>query len=319
MAPPSPDRAALVIPTYNAGLFLERMIPALERQTFMPASFLVIDSGSADDTVERFAAAGARIHSITPDEFDHGGTRQLAVDMLPHAEIIVFLTHDAIPADPQSFAHLVRVFEDPQIGVAYGRQLPHPDASPLGAHARLFNYPDKSLAHAMADAERDGIKAAFCSNSFAAYRTAALKEAGGFPDHTIIGEDTLAAAAIMAAGWTKSYVAEARVYHSHSYTIREEFARYFDIGVMHASAHSLIKQFGKPESEGRRFVLSELSFLWHGHRRLIPSAMVRSASKYLGYRLGLAEANLPLTLKRRLSMNHRFWTKPDSMGHEKRA
>ncbi len=316
MAPPSPNRAALVIPTYNAGPFLERMIPALDCQTFKPTSFLVIDSGSADDTVERFAAAGARIHSITPSEFDHGGTRQLAVDMLPHAEIIIFLTHDAIPADPQAFAQLVRAFEDPQTGVAYGRQLPQPGAGQISRHARLFNYPDESHTTTMKNAKQQGFKAAFCSNSFAAYRRTALLQAGGFPSSSIFGEDALATAAILSQGWTKRYVSEAQVYHSHDYGIVEELKRYFDVGVMHSNSAWLIDAFGKPEGEGRRFVSSELSYLRRHGPLLVPSAILRTALKYFGYRLGLRHAALPVALKRRLSMHHRYWTKHDILGHE---
>ncbi|BBI49658.1 hypothetical protein HORIV_20790 [Vreelandella olivaria] len=64
---------------------------------------------------------------------------------------------------------------------AFGRQLPHPDASPIAAHARYFNYPDESRVVATADIPRLGIKTAFLSNSFAAYRREALSARAGFP------------------------------------------------------------------------------------------------------------------------------------------
>ncbi|MFE0678513.1 hypothetical protein ACFW26_34910, partial [Streptomyces sp. NPDC058867] len=46
------------------------------------------------------------------------------------------------------------------------------------------------------------------------------------------------------------------VHHSHSYSIGEEFRRYFDVGVMHARAPWLLDRFGKAEGEGKRFVQS---------------------------------------------------------------
>ena len=79
-----------------------------------------------------------------------------------------------------------------------------------------------------------GIKAAFLSNSFAAYRRSALESVGGFPSDTIFGEDTFAAAKMLLNGWKIAYSAEATVYHSHNLTFIEEFRRYFDIGVFHS-------------------------------------------------------------------------------------
>ncbi len=307
MPVPSIENLALVIPTLDAGRHVDRMVAALKAQTLMPSRFLVIDSGSSDDTVARFGDAGAQIHPIPPSELDHGGTRQLAVDMLADAEFVIFLTQDAVPAHPEAFANLVRAFEDVRVGVAFGRQLPAPGARPIAAHARLFNYPGESYVRSLSDAPRYGVKTVFCSNSFAAYRRAALMEAGGFPSRLILSEDRMAAAAILAAGWTLHYVADARVYHSHDYTLTQEFRRYFDIGVLHATAEGLVERFGRPEGEGRRFVISELSYLLRKGPALIPLALVRTVSKYVAYRLGHIERHLPLGLKRRLSMNSRYW------------
>ena len=307
MPVPSIENLALVIPTLDAGRHVDRMVAALKTQTLRPSRFLVIDSGSSDDTVARFGDAGAQIHPIPPSEFDHGGTRQLAVDMLAEAEFVIFLTQDAVPAHPEAFANLVRAFEDVRVGVAFGRQLPAPGARPIAAHARLFNYPGESYVRSLSDAPRYGVKTVFCSNSFAAYRRAALTEAGGFPSRLIIAEDSVTAAAILAAGWTLHYVADARVYHSHDYTLTQEFRRYFDIGVLHATAEGWVERFGRPEGEGRRFVISELAYLLRKGPALIPLALVRTVSKYLAYRLGHVERHLPPGLKRRLSMNSRFW------------
>ncbi|HQS03619.1 MAG TPA: glycosyltransferase, partial [Halothiobacillus sp.] len=227
--------------------------------------------------------------------------------LLPDADIIVFMTQDAILANAFALENLVRAFDDPDVGVAYGRQLPHSDAKPLGSHARLFNYPSKSYVATLADRERMGIKAAFSSNSFAAYRRSALMAVGGFPRNIILGEDTFVAAKMLLAGLKVAYQADALVYHSHDYSLRQEFRRYFDIGVFHAREAWLLDAFGKPEGEGGRFVRSELFYLFKQAPWLIPSALLRTGLKYLGYRLGRAERGLPLGLKRLFSMHRGFW------------
>ncbi|NIR28573.1 MAG: glycosyltransferase family 2 protein [Gammaproteobacteria bacterium] len=307
--PASPERLALVIPTLDAGPYLDRMIPALQAQTLFPSRFLVVDSGSRDGTVERFRAAGARVHAIGPEEFDHGATRQMAVEMLPGADIIIFLTQDAIPAHGEALARLVAAFSDARAGLAYGRQLPAPGATPIAAHARLFNYPDTGFVRSMADAQRYGIKTVFCSNSFAAYRRKALLEAGGFPEHTILSEDMLAAIAMLRKGWTLHYVADARTYHSHNYTVAQEFRRYFDIGVLHSTSPRLLGPFLHTRSEGLRFVRSELGYLLRRAPHLIPLALARTVSKYCGYRLGWLARFLPNEINQWFSLNRQYWTK----------
>ena len=228
--------------------------------------------------------------------------------MLPEADIVVFLTQDAILADPSAISHLISNFSDETVGAVYGRQLPHQGASKIGRFARLFNYPEKSRIKSLADAPELGIKTAFMSNSFAAYRRSALLEAGGFPPHTIMGEDTYVAAKMLLAGWKVAYNADAAVYHSHDYSFLEEFRRYFDTGVFHAEEPWIRERFGIAETEGKRYVRSEFTYLLGEAPWLIPSAILRTFLKFLGYRLGMLEAYLPKILKKSyLTMNKNYW------------
>lgn len=300
-------KTALCIPTLNAGAHGKILAAAIASQTLQPDTFLVIDSGSDDGTVETFRRAGARIHSINRWEFNHGATRQLGVDMFSDADLIIFLTQDAIPADPDAFVRLNRCFDDPGVGAAFGRQLPRPGAGHIEAHARLFNYPDVSRVTTLADRAAMGIKTVFLSNSFAAYRRADLLDVGGFPSHLIMGEDTYVAAKMLLAGKKVAYGAEATVFHSHDYNLAEEFRRYFDAGVLHAREPWVRDHFGGAENEGLRFVNSELRYLLGRNPFLIPSAILRTLLKFAGFRLGLQEGRLPMAVKRRLSMLRSYW------------
>ena len=304
----SEDRVALIIPTLNAARHLDAVLPALQAQSFRPGTFLVVDSSSADDTADRFRDAGADVFVIPRAQFDHGGTRQRAVNRLPPwIEVVVFLTQDAVPAGPDTIARIVGAFADPEVGAAYGRQLPHRGAGAIEAHARLFNYPPQGYVLRPEQAMGAGIKATFCSNSFAAYRRRALDMVGGFPSGTIFGEDVTVTGRMLLSGWAKAYVAEACVHHSHHYGIGEEFRRYFDVGVMHARSPWLLERFGKAEGEGRRFVKSELHHLLRHQPLAIPSALLRTAIKLAAYHCGRSEARIPRPVKRRISLNRRYW------------
>jgi rhamnosyltransferase len=305
-------RTALCLLTLNAATTAQLFLDALAEQTLPGVECLVIDSASDDGTANVFSAAGFRIHNIPRDAFDHGATRKLALDLNPDAEIIIYMTQDAILANPSSLQNLVESFNDPLVGAAFGRQLPTGNSTPIAGHARLFNYPVASRVKSLADAPTLGIKTPFISNSFAAYRRTAMESVGGFPSNVILSEDTFVAAKMLLAGWKVAYCAEAQVFHSHGYGYIEEFRRYFDTGVFHAREPWIRRSFGRAEGEGLRFVRSELKFLWPGHFYLIPSAIVRSFAKIIAFKLGGWERWLPLWLKASLSMNKNFWVSEPS-------
>ena len=296
----------LCVPTRNPGPDAARQVAAFKRQSLHPDHFLVIDSASTDGSLQPYVEAGARLHFIDPAEFNHGATRQLGIELLG-TDIVVFLTQDAELAEPESLQRLVACFNNPAVGAAYGRQLPRPGAGAIEAHARLFNYPARGQERSIRDRKELGIKTVFISNSFAAYRCSDLMEVGGFPPDLIMGEDTYVAARMLLAGKKVTYCADAAVFHSHNYGWMEEFRRYFDTGVLHAREPWIRTAFGGPGGEGWRFLRSELQFLLRRNPWLLPSAIVRTALKLAGFRLGLQERRLPRQVKRRLSMFRPFW------------
>ncbi|MEO0002380.1 MAG: hypothetical protein RLZZ22_72, partial [Pseudomonadota bacterium] len=275
----------------------------------------IVDSSSKDGTLELARERVSNVTVIPSAEFNHGGTRQLMVDKNPGYDIYVYLTQDACLAEKTSIEQLVQPFSDPEVGAVCGRQLPHLDATPLAQHARLFNYPKGAQVKVMADAPSLGIKTAFMSNSFAAYRGAALKAAGGFPVHVIFAEDMYLTAKMLIQGWKVAYAGEAQCRHSHNYTLMEEFKRYFDMGVFHAREPWIRQHFGGAGGEGMRYVRSELSFLGLKRLYLWPSAIIRNAVKLVGYKLGQKDARLPINLKRKLGMYRRYWDGPFARLH----
>ena len=300
-------RVAVIVPTCNAGPHWSAFSAALRSQAIPPGQVLLVDSTSDDGTYELAEAEGFQVHRIERREFNHGGTRQMALGMVPWADIVVYLTQDAVLATPDAITQLLAAFEDPAVAAAYGRQLPRPGAGPIETHARLFNYPQQSDVRDYESRHRLGIKATFMSNSFAAYRIERLVDVGGFPSNTILSEDAIVAGKLLLAGWKTAYVAEAEVYHSHRFTAAQEFRRYFDIGTLHAREKWLMLEFGLPNGEGKRFVQSELRHLARHDPWAIPSSCLRTLCKGAGYALGKRESRLPQRLKAALAMNRSYW------------
>jgi glycosyltransferase involved in cell wall biosynthesis len=276
----------LCIPTLNASNTWVEFVSALQAQTLQLHEVLVLDSSSTDGTADLARRDGCRVVTIPRAEFRHGGTRQIAAELAPGADVLVYLTQDSILADANALAQLTGAFEEASVGAAYGRQLPRRGANAIEAHARLFNYPPISAIRSLDDKATLGFKAIFFSNSLGAYRRTALEGIGGFPRESNFGEDTVVAARLLQNGWRIAYVAEAQAYHSHAHSYREEFQRYQGIGRLHGSEPWLLRDFGRVSGEGRRFAISEIQYLWKHAPWLIPEAMIRSSLKYLGYKRG---------------------------------
>lgn len=301
------QKTALIVPTLDAGQLWSNWLDAFEQQTIKP-ELLIVDSGSKDGTVAKAEKRGFRVVRINKTQFNHGGTRQWAMSLVPDAEIVMFMTQDAVLAESDALVRLLSIFDTPNIVAAYGRQLPRPGAGVIETHARLFNYGQVNRVVGPDDITRLGIRAAFFSNSFAAYRRSALNAVGGFPENLILGEDTVVAARLLLAGYKLAYCADAAVFHSHAYSAGQEFARYFDVGVLHGRERWMLERLGVPEAEGTLFIRSEMRYVAQRQPLLLFDVLRRTVCKYIGYRLGRMEQLLPLWLKRRLSMHKGFWT-----------
>jgi rhamnosyltransferase len=305
---PGARKVVVLVPTCNPGAQWLAFLQALQAQTLRPERCVVIDSESTDGAVQAAQAAGLTVHSVARATFNHGTTRQQAVDQFAaQADVVVFLTQDALLAEPTALQQLVAAFDDTTVAAAYGRQLPHASATPVAAHARLFNYPAADHTRRWADVPAFGIKACFLSNSFAAYRVSALRAVGGFPANVILGEDMHLAARLLKAGQAIAYRSLATVYHSHNYSLLAEFGRYFDTGVFHAQQPWLTHDFGGAGREGVRFVRSEIAYLLRHAPWRLPEAACRTLLKVLGYRLGRRHAALPQRVCSGLSMHKGYW------------
>jgi rhamnosyltransferase len=300
--------ASIVIPARNAMQFAEQQVQGIARQSWVPPQIIIIDSESTDGSPEIYRKAGFNVVTIRKSTFNHGATRNLGWKMC-EGDIIIFLTHDSIPAAEDCFERLCAPFADPTVGIVSGRQLPRDRAKAIERHARLFNYPASSNQRVWPAAQDLGFKAIFNSNSFAAYRRSALEGIGGFPEDVIFGEDQVAAAHALLNGWTVAYAGDAMVKHSHHYSLLAEFRRYFDIGVAHHQNRELFEAFKNLSGEGWRFVMSELKYLLRRSPMQIPESAVRTSLKLLAYALGRREARLPSFVKQRLAMHPDFFAK----------
>lgn len=124
-------KLSLVIPTLNAGEDFVTLLQRIRDQSVQSSiEILIVDSGSSDGTIEIAQKFGARVISIEPQSFNHGGTRNLGISNTA-GEFICLLTQDALPIGPRFFETLLCSLQDHQAAGVYARQIPRAKASPL--------------------------------------------------------------------------------------------------------------------------------------------------------------------------------------------
>jgi rhamnosyltransferase len=119
---------SLVIPTKNGGDLFRHVVDGLRAQTcWKNVEFIVVDSGSTDETISVARSAGAIVHTIPPIEFNHGATRDYGIS-LASCDYVVLMVQDAIPNDVFLIERLLSALSEERVAGAYARQLPQPTA-----------------------------------------------------------------------------------------------------------------------------------------------------------------------------------------------
>ncbi|MBR0164378.1 MAG: glycosyltransferase [Lachnospiraceae bacterium] len=311
----------VIIPVYHPDEKLDEILKSLLRQVATPRHILLMltldapgDEKALSETYRARDAEKIRTFAVTKTEYDHAATRNKGVSLMEEgAEAFLMMTQDAVPADDHMTERLIEAFEDAQVAAAYARQLTGLTDSVAEKCARRFNYPAQSCKKTIADTERLGIKAFFCSNVCAMYRKDVFEELGGFEAPAIFNEDMVYAARALRAGYATFYQAAACVTHAHRYNLRMQFKRSFDNGASQAIRAEVFAGV-PPEKEGKRYVKETVKTL-RGVRQSgkIPYFLLQCACRYAGFRYGRNYNKLSPKKRCAMSMNPSFWTKYDSL------
>lgn len=304
----------IIIPTYKPDINFANLIDRLTKQTMMPDHIILMNTEQSlweeflSGDGENLDVSRVEVHHIRKSEFDHGHTRNEGVGY-SKSDIFIMMTQDAIPADDFFIEKIIAPLADESVAATFARQMAKEDSTLVEKLTREFNYPDTSSVKSSDDVERLGIKAYFCSNVSCAYRRSVYDELGGFIDRAIFNEDMVYAASAISAGYKIAYAADARVYHSHNYSAKEQFHRNVDVGISQAD-HPEVFEGISSESEGSRMVKTTISrLISEGQALRVIPYIYMTGCKYIGYLIGKNYKKLPAGFVRRCSMNPGYFDK----------
>ena len=114
-------KADLIIPTYRPDDTFCLLLQKLQEQTFVVHRVIILNTEEKlwKEAVEKYPIEQSlcglpceyTLYHISKEMFDHGGTRMCGVKH-SDADIVIFMTQDAVPADKNLVANLVKGLEE---------------------------------------------------------------------------------------------------------------------------------------------------------------------------------------------------------------
>ena len=301
---------SIIIPTLNAAEYLPKLFSAFDSQDYKGSIEVVIIDSSSDDDTEKILLEHKSIQyiKIARKDFTHGYARNLGVKKAK-GEIVVFLSQDALPYDKFWLHNLTAPLELDHTAASYSRQVPYSDATPIEAYFLNVRFPEeRKLVHSTPVQELKLADVFFSNVSSAARRSAALETP--FQEDLIMSEDQQFSRDLLKKGYSIIYEPSSIVWHSHRYSLKTVFQRYFD------SAYSLSCIFnqtlGESSKIGLSYIKKQMWFMLTHYPHWLPYYFFYLMAQTLGTIAGHYAQALPLWLVKKLSFHRGFWERKQS-------
>lgn len=279
----------IVCPIYKNFDQLERLYNGLQKQVDVEIANYVFPLTISDDKEEDEKIKGFfKEHNIiyfevTKEEFSHSLTRERAIKEFCKSDVVVLCSQDVIFFEEHALARLSEAIND-EVVYTYGKQIC--TKKTIERYIREKNYPKESQIISSDDIERLQLMAFFASDAFSALNRNVFIKINGYQGYNVMmAEDMLYSKFVLDAGYKKAYVAEAQVEHSHKFTLKQLYNRYYETGKFHKEVN-LFNQY-KAEDSGFKLAMYVLGqALKHFNIPVLFRWLPDMAARYLGMRKG---------------------------------
>jgi rhamnosyltransferase len=246
----------IVCPIYKDSQTLEDLVKSFSAQKDVKINNIVFPvtlSHTEEDDVIRDIIKRYNITSfeLEKEQFSHSLTREKAIKEYCSSKIVVMISQDIKLTDENVFYNLVKDIDSGETVYNFAKQICTNKS--IEKYIRAKNYPSESYYVTNSDVEKMKFMAYFASDACSAYNRDIFISVGGYGGYDIMmSEDALYSKIILEAGYKKKYCADAIVEHSHKYTLKQLYKRYYDTGVF----QSQITFFKDTKMEGAGMALA---------------------------------------------------------------
>lgn len=274
----------IICPLYNAETYIEELDKNIKKQSNVDIECIhYILTESKDNTEQILRKISAQYSVISVQEFSHSLTRE-EIAMNSTSDILVFITQDIDIRSEDWLFNLVEPIIQGEAEAAFSRQLTK--YNNIEKYTREKNYPEESYIVTRDDVEKLGLRAFFFSDASSAIKAEIFKKLNGYDGKKLpTNEDQYIAYKLIINGYRIKYCSNSIVYHSHKFTLKQLYKRYYDTGVFFKQNNYLDKYGTNKTGAGlAKYILKRamqeknISVLL----RWLPDMVVR----YLGMKIG---------------------------------
>lgn len=225
-------KISIICPLYNAENYIvELHKKLLEQETIdgVDVEISYVLTKCKDRTEDILKEMNVGYTLIEPKDFSHSKTREMMA-YKSTGDIIVFISQDVMMINNFWLKNLVVPILNGECEASFSRQLCTNNT--IEKYIREKNYPSQSRVVSKKDINKYGLLTFFYSDASSAVKTSVYKELNGYDNkRLLINEDMYFAEKLIQAGYRIKYCSDSEIYHSHVFTLKSLYERYFDTGV----------------------------------------------------------------------------------------
>jgi len=220
----------IICPLYNAEKYVYELHENIKKQKNVSINSInyILTKGN-DNTESLLKAMECNYEVISKEEFSHSTVRENAARKCK-ADILVFITQDIIIEREDWLVNLTKCIENGECEAAYSRQTCSNNT--IEKYTRERNYPEKSFIVSKDDIVEKGLQTFFFSDASSAIKRDVFMELNCYDGKKFpTNEDMYFAYKLITNGYKIKYCADSVVEHSHKFTFKQLYKRYYDTGI----------------------------------------------------------------------------------------
>ena len=277
----------IICPLYNAEKYIENLHQSILNQKKVEIYKINYILTECNDNTEKILRKNKiKFKKIKRENFSHSLTREKEA-MKSRADILVFITQDVDIRNDKWLYNLVRRIENGKCEATYSRQIAKDNG--MEKYTRERNYPSKSKIVSKKDIDKYGLNTFFFSDAASAIKTSVFKELKGYDKKDLpISEDMYFAYKVIMNDYRIGYCADSEVYHSHQFTLKQMYKRYYDTGKFFKQ-NSYLDQYGTNKAGGGMAVYILKRALQDKNIKVILQFIPNMAARFIGMKAGKAK------------------------------
>ncbi len=214
----------ILIRTKNEENRIEKVLSAILGQTYKKIEIVAVDGGSTDKTLRIMKKYPVKIYQIKPEEFTYGLALNYGFQKAK-GEYIVSLNGHSLPLSKKWLETIISNFNDSKVAAVMCKILPWPDCNPFDRRGLLKRY--NTQEHEITEG-----RPSIFSNASSVIRKDVWEKVH-FDETLTASEDYDWLKKVRQLKYKIIYEPQAEVYHSHNWTLKQIYMRFFHESCAH--------------------------------------------------------------------------------------